>query len=662
MLTNLFENRGKEFSNLLKIGDYLGRSLRENVELFSVDNGIVTYLTESGSVISGKYAFKPNLKLTNINVEDSSVLENQEAFDKVTEKKVFGLISNLFEDSYDKAQGTFDEILGLFETKMSYERIKTRLQDKTQRFGSQTNIINTPEFSKITQLKDKISEFLKESNASNIPEIKNSVKLASVIAKSFNLPKIDIKTLEESKVFEVTPIANHSVYEHLCHQELIRKELLEAKVHLDTTWAHDEAINELASMIYESNQDKVCTKVAEIVADIPYFALATKKQLTNLISNSLALNELEVSSKDIQKFSASIYEMKKPVKNYILGLLDEKYGINVNNLTETPSFQSLLKTEQLIFYVLSKLAPKDSVLKEHLKKFGDMLKIKNGVESIDVAMFLNEIFSKAGLKSAVNETSLMQYLDFNQVADDLGKIGTILKLIRPMIQGGAPQGQPQGAAPQQDIQPPAQGMEAPANPGLEPQQVMPKPAASQMAGGKKDLEGSQMDDEGTPMGTDVSAEDAAAQSMGGDMGPEDEGSVEGDELEGGGMGLPPEEAPPEEIGQDTLTSLVSTIEDILSGLKSEIGMEGDHPDEEEDRKLIDDELDARLGDEGDEEGEVDFEEGDEEEGDEDEDIHIDIDSHNEEEDEGEEDFGDEEEEEEEEEEPQPKKKKPPFKK
>ena len=37
MLTNLIENRGKEFSNLIKIGDYLARTLRENVEMFGVE-------------------------------------------------------------------------------------------------------------------------------------------------------------------------------------------------------------------------------------------------------------------------------------------------------------------------------------------------------------------------------------------------------------------------------------------------------------------------------------------------------------------------------------------------------------------------------------------------------------------------------------------------
>ena len=43
MLTNIFENRGRDFTALVKLGDMLGRSLRENVEIFSVEGNKVTY-------------------------------------------------------------------------------------------------------------------------------------------------------------------------------------------------------------------------------------------------------------------------------------------------------------------------------------------------------------------------------------------------------------------------------------------------------------------------------------------------------------------------------------------------------------------------------------------------------------------------------------------
>ena len=79
MLTNIFESRNKTFLNLIKLGDYLGRSLRENVEIFTVDDNQVTYLTESGKAIQGK-ADKNALNLTNIKVEDATIFENKKVY------------------------------------------------------------------------------------------------------------------------------------------------------------------------------------------------------------------------------------------------------------------------------------------------------------------------------------------------------------------------------------------------------------------------------------------------------------------------------------------------------------------------------------------------------------------------------------------------------
>ncbi len=77
MLTNLFESRNKTFLNLVKLGDYLARSLRENVELFNVEDNTVTYLSESGQAIRGEFDGKA-LKLNNITVEDARLFEDKE--------------------------------------------------------------------------------------------------------------------------------------------------------------------------------------------------------------------------------------------------------------------------------------------------------------------------------------------------------------------------------------------------------------------------------------------------------------------------------------------------------------------------------------------------------------------------------------------------------
>ena len=57
MFSNLFEERDKTITHLVKLGDCLGRSLRENVSLFSINSqdGEVSFLTSSDKVITGKY-------------------------------------------------------------------------------------------------------------------------------------------------------------------------------------------------------------------------------------------------------------------------------------------------------------------------------------------------------------------------------------------------------------------------------------------------------------------------------------------------------------------------------------------------------------------------------------------------------------------------------
>lgn len=538
MLTNLIENRGKEFSNLIKMGDYLSRSLRENVELFYVDGGVVTYLTESGKIINANYAFKPHLKLVNIQIDDATVLEEQDKFESVTDKKVSVLLSNLIESDYEEADKSFDNILSLFEAKLSYNRIKNRLHEKAKRFGDNNKIVSSLEFMNVLEVKQSLVKLLKENKEiAKIPEIKNGVKLATVISKSFNLPKVTLEQLDESKSYTVNLNDSASIYEHLCRQELVAKELLEAKQNFETTWANNEVISELASLVFDKDNDVIAEKLAETVTKIPYFALATKKQISTLIENSISLNEINITAKDLTFFVAKLYEMKKPIKDHLIGLLNDKYEINISNLTEIPTFSNLLKTESLIISCLAKLSPKNSVLQKTLDTFAKSLKEKNGAESIDLADFLYDIFTQAGYEESVNETSLMQYLDFNQVADDLGKIGTVLKLIRPMIQGGTTGAATPGVNPMDMANPASTGLEQTPE---DPDDGMP---ADQLG-----------DSPGVPAGD---ATTAAAQAQ---------GSLPG--MDQGGM---PGQSPVPLEGSNDMTSLISSIEDLLSSIKGEIG-------------------------------------------------------------------------------------------
>ena len=549
MLTNLIENRGKEFSNLIKIGDYLARTLRENVELFSVEDGVATYLTENGSVISGNYNFKPTLKLSKIVVEDAEVLENKKAFEEATDKKVMTVLSNLLEDDYQSAEGSFDKILSMYETKLTYERIKSRLEEKTERFGESTKIVSSKEFSRVSEIKDQLVEFLKENeDLLQSAGMKTGLKLINLVSTSFDLPKRTVDQIQEASEIQVDFVGKTNLYEHLCRKELIQKELLEAKRSFDNIWVDSTSVQDLASMIFENDADALTHQVAQVVSDAPYLALATKKQITSLMGNCLSMNEVKVTQKDINGFATKIYEMKKPIKQYVLDVLNEKYGIDVRKLDEVPTFRTLAMTEGEIITQIAKHAPTDSLIEKTLLEFVDSLKTKNGAETIDLAVFLEEMFSEAGHGESLNEASLMDYMDFTKVADDLGKIGQVLKMLVPAVENAA--------------------------------EELKDEAEEEATGGKEEMDTE--DPLGTPDELDSNSEvptndadkdaEEAAEKVKAEVKDEEEKADEGMPKEDDEADSDDE---PEEMDQDDLTSLLSKLEDLLDDIK---------PDSDEDKK------------------------------------------------------------------------------
>lgn len=570
MLTNLFESRNKTFLNLVKLGDYIGRSLRENVELFSVDNDTVVYLTESGNMVKGNFD-KSALKLTNIKVEDASIFEDKSVFSKLVDKKVNNFLADILENDLLKVEESFGSILNIWETRLHFDRVQKRLSEKAEKFNESLKIVTTPEFERLKEIKKDLIKFLKESNNFiNIPEIRNTIKLSSVISKSFNTPRITLNNLSESKKFEIPKTINHTLYEHLCKQELITKEFLEAKNNLDHIWITNDKIQKLPAYIYESN-DNIMGLVAEIITDVPYFSIATKKQLTSLVEGNLDLltDRNVVSAKDIKDFVSKIYEFKKPVKNYLLNVLNEKYGINVQSLTDEPTFNSLAKTQIVIFEALAKLSPKNSVMKKVLYEFSELLKTKNGVETIDVADFLNEVFDGAKYTNILNETQLMNYLNFDKVADDLGKIGAVLKMIQAGMGGalgggaGGAMGNMPGASPA-----PAAGMQKPEGPmGMAQEPVEGEGEyetdGGEMAGMGEAPDDAEMESENNPMPS-MDSEDAAAQ-VGEEEAMEDQEGMPPEGMEG-------EEGDVEFVEKDELIDNLKNLEMLIADLKMDMGM------------------------------------------------------------------------------------------
>ena len=622
MLTNIFESRNKTFLNLVKLGDYLGRSLRESVELFSVDGDTVIYLTESKNVIRGNYKLNP-LSLTNIEVESSEIFENKEVYNKLVDKKISTLLADLLENDLSTAKDNFNGVLNLWESKLQFDRTNQRLVEKAQKFDESFNILATPEFERLYDAKEELVKVLKENKDLSLsPEIRSTVRLSSVISKSFDLPRMDIEQLAEASEYTVPKELNNTLYDHLCKQEIIAKELLESKQNLDTIWITNEKIQKLPSYIYESD-DNVMQLVAEIVSEVPYFAMATKKQISSLVEGNLDLlvDDNRIPEKDIKEFVGKIFEFKKPVKNHLTNLLNEKYGINVQTLTATPTFDSLIKTQSFIFECISDLTPKNSNLRRVLVEFSNMLKEKNGIESIDVSDFLNEVFEMCEYDTSLNETSLLNYLNFDRVADDLGKIGQVLKMIQAGVGGGDAANAIAGAM---------QGAEGMA------QEVPEGEGEYESDGG--DLAGMGDEDQGEEDASpDFSGEEDEVPSMDAEDAAQ-EVSDEEDGLDG-----EPEEDMGEEEGESMekgdLIDNLKELEDLISVLKSDLDMSNE--------------------DDGDGAGE---EMPDIDTGDGDDEVHIDVDSHNdeEEEEEGGEEEDSEEGEEEEESKKKPKKEMPDF--
>jgi len=578
MLTHVLQNRDNKLSLLIKMGDCLGRSLRENVELFSITENEVTYLTESNKIIKGKYSISKDVVLEDIKVESTDIFEDTKKYDNFVGNKVGNFIKNLYENSYPQAELTFTDLLSLWEDRLKFDKVKLKIREAKEKFDSSTNIINTPEFTRLLEATKNIAEYLKENNnkIENIEEIKNSVKLSNTVSRAFDFPRLSYDALVENKSYTLKEGNSSSIYEIICQQELIRKELLTSKDNFDVVWASNDKINEMCGYVFNPEVENLTKIISEAIAEVPYLALASKKQLSKVINNSLALNEsIAIKAKDIKNFASRIFEIKKPAKELFIKTLNEQYGININTLKDTPSFRSLLNAQVVVFESLARVCSKDSINKKILSEMASLLKEKNGVEAIDVNDYLNALFYSVGFSDVLQENSFMNYVDLGRVAMDLEKIGHVLKTMGGAAQGVPGEEQMMGGA--------AQGV----------------PGEEQMMGGEEEQYPS---DETLGQEAPMDAEAAAADAKGEfdqevEDGQMDQGMDQGMDQDQMGDEMPEEEVPSEDIGQDQLMVNLEKLNSLVADLTTEIesakdeagmnageGLEGEEelpPEEEE---------------------------------------------------------------------------------
>lgn len=421
---DFFEQRNRKVSNLNLLADSLSHSLREGVRLFSVDDvdSIATFVTENGQVIQGTYYFGDKLVFDNIIVESGEVFSDQKRFEEANRARVSSLIESVYSDDLVKAADAFDDIISSWGMQLKFNKTVDRLTEQSASFNATFDIVGTNEFQRFLEVSENISKWLQENKdeLSVNHEIIHALRLSETVSKAFNLDRMNLDQLAESGRYEVEFGDNRSIYEMVCQQELVSREILESKKSFDHIWVSEPKINALAEKIFEQDQDVITRALVEAVAEVPYLALISKKQLSNTISRCLNViaEDFEYGKNDLKEFVANLFEMKKPLKEVVGRLLNEKYGVNINNLKEAPTFRTLLNTQSLIFEGLAKAAPRGSVIREALTNMSAMLKSKNGVQAIDVNNGLRFLFTESGFDGVYTESPVSDFALNSPLTED----------------------------------------------------------------------------------------------------------------------------------------------------------------------------------------------------------------------------------------------------
>lgn len=570
----LYENRDKKVALLIKLGDCLGRSLRENVALFGIDgaNKTVTYITESDKVISGSFEIDESVTLKNIKVQDSSIFKDDTLYQEFIDEKVSGFVGSIYNDEYKKADNAFNELLSLWENRLKFDTVQAKLARKTEKFNESQRIVSIPEFKRFLEIEPQVVNFLKKNfeKISKVPEIKNGINLSNAISEGFNFPYMSYEELEQAEEYVLNEGNSETIYDMVCRQELVKKELLESKKEFDTIWATNKNIQKLASSIFEKDE-KIIEALSEAIKDVPYLALASKNNLFKVFSSALAdIDGIGVSEKDIQKYASKIFEAKKEVREYMINVLNEKYGVNVQNLQEPPSFKSLVNTQVVIFETISRLAPNGSIIKKTLTELSDAIKDKSGVEAIDVNDVIYEMFIKSGYAEVLEENSMLSKyvkVDFKRLADDISDISSFIKTMQGSLMSGEEGEMDTGYESDENLDPEMEGEE------MEGEEMAPEEM------GQEEMAPEEMPQEEMP--PEEGQEEMAPEEMGQEELPPEEMGQEEMPPEGmeGEEGM--EEEPMPVKSKEQMMQELSDLEQMVKELASELSSQGRRAPEEE---------------------------------------------------------------------------------
>lgn len=420
---DIFLNRDRSFIKLTEAGDYLGRVLRENLVIFDVDSSdnSVTYLSESQKLVSCDYSLNENGKviIDVVAVGEASDIFDDSKIDALVSEGVSEFVKNLSNTEFDEADKSFDSVLDAFRMRNRINETRYELNNKLSRFTEDTVVRDTAEFAKLHELKEKIVEFMDSSfqDLHESTDVVTAVRIGNAIQKTTNAPKEDYESIV-GKSFTATSNDSTDLYEMVCRQELISREIMESKKNFSDIWASHTAMSDLASCIF-SDEDTIHKMVMEAIQEIPYLALASKGNISDALTSIYEINGTEnISKKNIKEFVSTIFEIKKPVKTRIVEGLNRKYGININSLKFVPSFGSLADQHSDLFESLSELTD-SPVLAETFEEFSNFIKGKKGVEVLEVNDFILECLSEAGIGVGGEEDFLTEAFSLQNLSEEI---------------------------------------------------------------------------------------------------------------------------------------------------------------------------------------------------------------------------------------------------
>ena len=426
----LLENRNKNLTNLHKAADYLSRSLRENFKVFTVDSqaGTVQFLSENNNLITGKYRIKDSaIVLEGLSTDTVDNYLSPERIDGVVADGISNFISDLRENRFDKADTSFTDVLNLFEDRNDLDTLRYKFEKHVNTFDSNTNIIDSGEFRKIQEAKDALKSFISENRETLMQnkDLKDSAGIVKAMSNVFKAEEtLTLENINTVDNLEIDLKEGNNLYEMVCQQELMRQELIESKENFAGVWSTNQAIQELASCIFSTDKSLI-ESIEKVIEEVPYFTFATKTDLNETLTSIYEVNSTDtVLKKDIKKFVSKIYETKKPVKDKLVELLSEKYGVNVTNLKFVPTFSNLSKTHSVFFEVLS-MCMEEGILQDVTKDFSKFLGSKGGVEVLDVNDFIKECVESSD--ENLNENAiLVNYIDVPRLTQDLSQVIDVL--------------------------------------------------------------------------------------------------------------------------------------------------------------------------------------------------------------------------------------------